>query len=106
MEYFNYFDSIQSHDEPDYDFLVELFKNELTDEELATGSLDIIFADNFDDDKPETSLAVVDDFKLFIPEKYIYGVIIDDRYVVGEYLGDGYTGFVRSGNSFYFIIIQ
>lgn len=45
----------------------------------------------------ETSLAIVDELKWIIPEKYLSGVIIDDRFLVQESLGDGFTGFVRSG---------
>lgn len=57
-------------------------------------------------DNNETSLAVIHEFKWTIPEKYIHGVVIDvgerGRFIVGEHLGDGYTGFVRSGKKFIF----
>ncbi|XP_055304298.1 casein kinase I-like isoform X2 [Sitodiplosis mosellana] len=45
-EYFNYLDSFKSQERPDYDFLVQLFENELTEEELADDDLGIISTDN------------------------------------------------------------
>lgn len=47
--------------------------------------------------KNETSLAKVHPMKVKIPEKSLAGTIIDGRYKVGDTLGGGYTGFVRSG---------
>lgn len=45
----------------------------------------------------ETSLAIVDELKCKIPQEYLSGVVIDDRFLVQDLIGDGYTGFVRSG---------
>ena len=49
------------------------------------------------DVKVVTSLAFVHEFKLFIPKKYLFNVVIDDRFLIQEFLGDGFTGFVRNG---------
>lgn len=54
MEYFNYFDSVESHERPDYDYLVELFKNQLTPEELADDDLGIFARDDVDDNTEYT----------------------------------------------------
>lgn len=110
MEYFNYFDSIESHERPDYDFLEQLFVNELTPEELENENLGCFQANNAnvsvninsDGDGKNTNLAVVTEPKWIIPEKYMHGVVIDNRYVVGEHLSNGHTGFVRRGNKFYY----
>lgn len=48
---------------------------------------------------PRRSLAVYKPFKLVIPPQALSGFIIDDRYQIGEFLGDGYTGSVRSGKN-------
>lgn len=121
IDYFNYFDTLESYEQPDYDQLLEFFEEQLTPEELESDSLGIILKErrnifdefdfdfdfdddddvNDDNDNTVTSLAVINDFKWKIPEKYIYGIVIDDRFIVGEQLGDGHTGFVRSGNAFY-----
>lgn len=45
-----------------------------------------------------TSLAVVNELKWMIPQKYLLDVIIDERFKVREHLGGGFTGFVRNGN--------
>ncbi|XP_055304344.1 uncharacterized protein LOC129569513 isoform X2 [Sitodiplosis mosellana] len=108
VKYFDYFDTLKSHERPDYDFLVQLFENELTAEELAnknwndceikhTNDTDNFEKFDSDDNNKETSLTVVNELKWTIPEKYIHGVVIDDRFIVGKHLGHGYTGFVRSG---------
>lgn len=54
MKYFNYFDSVESHERPDYDYLVDLFKNELTPEELADDDLGIFARDDVDDETEYT----------------------------------------------------
>lgn len=43
------------------------------------------------------SLAIVDELKWVFPPELLLNVIIDERFKIGEQLGDGYTGFVRSG---------
>lgn len=108
IEYFNYLDTLESYEQPDYEILVELFEKQLTPEELESDSLGISLKekidlfeefdlDDDDNDNTVTSLAINYEFKWKIPEKYIHGVVIDDRFIVGEQLGDGHTGFVRSG---------
>lgn len=48
---------------------------------------------------PEKSLAIYRPFKLVIPQEALLGVVIDGRYQVGEFLGGGFTGSVRSGKN-------
>lgn len=50
------------------------------------------------DVKEQTSLSILYEYKLVIPKKYLFNVVIDDRFWIKEFLGDGFTGFVRSGN--------
>lgn len=49
--------------------------------------------------KEETSLAVVHEYKLMLSKQYLFNVIIDDRFLIKEFLGDGFTGFVRNGKT-------
>lgn len=118
---------MKNHEQPDYDYLVQLFENELMAEELAenihdsnvchesediddnvecTDDTENLVTLDFNGDNNETSLTVIHEFKWTIPEKYILGVVIDvgegGRFLVGEHLGNGYTGFVRSGKKLIF----
>lgn len=122
---------MKNHEQPDYDYLVELFENEQiaydlaknhddlteygdSDECLESGGIndndesmdDGDSIETSDVNNNETSLAIIHEIKWTIPEKYIHGVVIDVgdrcRFIVGEHLGDGHTGFVRSGK--YFIL--
>lgn len=45
----------------------------------------------------ETSLAIVDELKCNIPQEHLTGVVIENRFLVQDLIGDGYTGSVRSG---------
>lgn len=44
-----------------------------------------------------TSLTIVHEFQFKIQPEYLKGVVIENRYLVQDTLGDGFTGFVRSG---------
>lgn len=49
------------------------------------------------DVKEVTSLVVFHEFKLTIPQEYLSNVVIDDRFLIRDFLGDGFTGFVHDG---------
>lgn len=81
---------------------VDLDESEdINDSDEFTNEIENLETLDFNGDNNETSLAVIHELQWTIPEKYIHGVVIDvgerGRFIVGEYLGDGYTGFVRSG---------
>lgn len=46
---------------------------------------------------PETGLILYEPLVLTIPKDALSGVIIDGRFQVGDFLGGGWTGSVRSG---------
>lgn len=83
MKYFNQLDSIESHKEPDYDGLVELFASRLTKEELESDDLYIY--------DPETEY-IGDDFA-----DSLKGYVIDDRFEIGYFLDGYYSRFLFSG---------
>lgn len=51
----------------------------------------------FNGTNENTDLILIGDLEWVIQEEYLEGLIIEDRFQIGELLGDGFTGFVRSG---------
>lgn len=115
INYFEYFDSIKSQDCPDYDYLMDLFASQLTDNELEHEKLGIVYApDEYEDNnetntprtsdyRTDTNLPAVDEFQIK-PSDDLSGAIINERFVVNETLAHGYTGFVRNGEKVKLII--
>lgn len=85
MEYFNYFDQIESHEEPDYDGLVDFFASQLTDEELEDNDLGVL------DQKQPTH---EDELKMI---KRLKGNVINDRFKIGGYFGGYYKKLLLHG---------
>lgn len=83
MKYFHQLDSIESHNEPDYDALVELFASQLSKEELESDDLFI--------NDPDTEYIDVD----FADS--LKGYVIDDRIEIGDFLAGVYSRFIFSG---------
>lgn len=70
-----------------------MFASELTDEDLDDEDLRIFDADN--DYETESNDEDEDDDRE--REESLSGDVIDERFQIGEGIGDGFTGFVRSG---------
>ncbi|XP_031622920.1 uncharacterized protein LOC116340515 [Contarinia nasturtii] len=88
ITYFEYLQSLRSQEKPDYNKLLHLFSNELTCEELADENLNIFHSE----EQCSNTFNNCDS-----TEANIEGALIDNRYLIGELLGSGHTGFVRSG---------
>lgn len=83
MEYFNYLNSVESHEAPDYDRLIELYENQLTDEELKNPDLGVLDSDN----EPN---------KIDL-ESELKGKVIDGRFKINEYSRSEFAVFVHNG---------
>lgn len=83
LSYFNFVNSIDSHEAPDYDQLINLFSSQLTDEELKSGNLDLFDLDN-DPDKIEL-------------EAQLMGKVIDGRFEIKTFLRYEFAVFVHNG---------
>lgn len=115
LKYFEYFDSIGEYEEPDYDAIYDIFASKLTVEELKDRKLFNI-SDYYYEDNIEISSVVQNTpfhsgshsgSHSLLSEEDLRDVVIDERFLVGELLGRGASGFVRSGRlliSFYFAI--
>lgn len=86
LEYFNYLDSIESHETPDYDRLIDLFARQLTTEEMENLDLGIFDSDN-EPDKIEL-------------EAQLLGKVIDGRFEIRNYLRSEFAVFVHNGRNF------
>lgn len=111
LKYFEYFDSIGEDEEPDYDAIYDIFASKLTAEELKDRRLfnifDYYYEDNIDISSVVQNTPVQSGSHSLLSEEDLRDVVIDERFLVGEHLGRGGSGFVRSGRfiiSFYFAI--
>lgn len=89
LKYFNHLDSIEAHEAPDYDWLVELFAHQLTDDELENHELGLVDADN-DPDKAKL-------------EAQLSGKIIDGKFEIKNHLRNEFAVFVHTGLNFVII---
>lgn len=83
MTYFNYLNSIEDNEAPDYDQLMELFTSQLTTEELENHDLSMFESD---DEPDKTEL-----------EALLLGKVIDRRYEIRNYLRNEFAVFVHNG---------
>lgn len=111
LEYFEYFDSLREDEDPDYDAIYDIFASKLTAEELKDRNLfnisDYYYEDNIDTGPVVQNTPVHSGSHSLLSEEDLRGIVIDERFLVGEHLGKGTSGFVRSGRfiiSFYFAI--
>lgn len=83
MTYFNYIDGIESDEAPDYDWLIELFERQLSDEELESQDLCIYDVDH----EPDQAQL----------EAQLFGKVVDGRFQIESFLRYEYGTFAHNG---------
>lgn len=83
LKYFNNIETIDSHEEPNYDQLIELFSTQLTDEELKDQSLGVLDLDN-EPNKVEL-------------EAQLMGKVMNGRFEIRNYRRKEFAVFVHNG---------
>lgn len=89
MDYFNYIESIDSNEAPDYEHLIALFSRQLTDAEVNNHNLGMY---DLDDEPDKIEL-----------EAQLMGKVIDGRFEIKNYLRNEFAVFVHSGLDFFFV---
>lgn len=84
MKYFNYIESVDSNEEPNYDQLIQLFLSQLTEEELNDQNLGILDVDH-NQDKIEL-------------ETQLMGKVINGRFEIKNYRRKEFAVFVHNGS--------
>lgn len=113
LKYFEYFDSIGEDEEPDYDAIYDIFASKLTAEELKDRRLfnisDYYYEDTIHISSVVQNTPVHSGSHSLLSEEDLRDVVINGRFLIGEHLGKGASGFVRSGRfiiSFNFAIFS
>lgn len=83
-KYFNYIESVDSNEEPNYDQLIQLFLSQLTEEELNDQNLGILDVDH-NQDKIEL-------------ETQLMGKVINGRFEIKNYRRKEFAVFVHNGS--------
>lgn len=95
MTYFNYLDGVECDEAPDYDWLIELFERQLSDEELGNHNLGIFDSDH----EPDQAQL----------EVQLFGKVINGTFEIRHFLRYEFAAFVQNGeqnNGFLFRIFS
>lgn len=82
----NYLNGVDADEAPDYDWLIELFQRQLTNDELENHDLGILDSDK-EPDKAEL-------------EAQLFGNVINGTFEIRNFLRDEFAAFVHDGLNF------